>query len=154
MLKKIILFLSLVTFLNAEDGVKKVVIDLTTGDTKTFERKILSGIAKYKSHYESNLEELEVAVIIHGDAYKYFINNLKSSPYKNDNKLASSQVDLKPRLKSMSDIYEVEFLLCQSGMEKLKIKKSNLYKFVKLVPTSSIGLIDKQDEGFAYLSVR
>ena len=154
MLKKIIIFLLCVVFLNAQDGVKKVVIDLTAGDMKTIERKLLSGIAKYKAHYESNLEELEVSVVIHGDAYKYFINDLKSSPYKNDVELILKQKDIKPRLKSMSNIYEVEFLMCKSGMKKLKINENNLYKFVKLVPTSSIGLIDKQNEDFAYLPIR
>lgn len=143
-----------VAFLSAEDGVKKVVFDLTTGDIKTFERKVLSGIASFKAHYEGQLEELEVAVVIHGSAYKFFINDLNKSPYKTDKELAKVHKDIKTRLTSMSEIYEVEFLMCDIQRKKLKIEKDNLYKFVELAPNSTIALINKQNEGYVYIPIQ
>jgi len=137
----------------AEEGVKSVVYDLTTGDIKVFEKKVLSGIANTKSHYESQLEELQATVVIHGGAYKFFIKDLSSSPFKNDTDLNKAQKELGKRLASMAEIYGVEFLMCEIGMRKLKIDKKSLYKFIKLVPNSTIGLIDKQNEGFAYLPI-
>lgn len=143
----------LIGFAHADDAVKKVVYDLTTGDIKVFERKVLSGIANSKSHYESKLEELEATVVIHGNAYKFFINDLASSPFKSDTDLNQAHKDLLKRLAAMSEIYDVEFLMCEIGMKKQKIDQKSLYKFVKLVPNSTIGLIDKQNEGYAYIPI-
>lgn len=151
---KILLYICLLMGLaHAEDGVKKVVYDLTTADIKVFEKKVLSGIANSKSHYESQLEELEATVVIHGGSYKFFIEDLSNSPYKDDADLKKAHKELGQRLTSMSEIYDVEFLICRIGMNKHKIDKSSLYKFVKIVPNSTIGLIDKQNEGSAYIPI-
>ena len=69
-MKKLILLISMALFLNAQDGVKKLVLDLTTSKIKNIERKVLSGTVKHKNYYESKLEELEVAIVIHGGAYR------------------------------------------------------------------------------------
>lgn len=151
---KLLLYICLLIGLaNAEDGVKSAVYDLTTGDIKVFEKKVLSGIANTKSHYESKLEELKASVVIHGGAYKFFIKDLAASPFKDDTDLNRAHKELGKRLASMAEIYDVEFLMCEIGMKKLNIDKNTLYKFVKLVPNSTIGLIDKQNEGFSYLPI-
>jgi uncharacterized protein len=153
-MKKIALFIVLlVSILNAGEDSKKVVFNLTTGDMKVFETKILSGIANFKAHYQTTLEDLDVAVVIHGEAYKFFIENLSSSPYKDNIELKKNHDALSKRLLSMSELYNVEFLICQRGMKKLKIKDETLYSFVKIVPNSTIGLIDKQNDGYAYIPV-
>lgn len=152
-MKKWILVLALVGSLFAEDGVKKVVFDLKTGSIETFEKKVLQGIAFHKGHYEGNLEKLDTTVVIHGDAYKFFVKDLKNSPYKNDKKLAAAQEQLSKRIASMSSTYEVEFLMCEATMRTLKIDKSNVYDFVKLTPNSTIGLIDKQSEHYGYIPI-
>ena len=54
----------------------------------------------------------------------------------------------------MSDMYNVEFLICKSGMKAHHINDEDVVDFVKIVPNASIGLIDKQNEGFAYVPVR
>lgn len=154
MIKKLILFLSFVALLNGDEVIRKVVFDLTTDNLKTFEKKVISGIAAQKNHYESKLEELEVAVVIHGGAYKFFIDDLATSPFKEDKELLSAKSDLAKRIAAMADTYDVEFLMCASGMKSLKIDPQTLYKFVKLVPNSTIGLIDKQQEGYAYIPIK
>lgn len=152
-MKKWLLILALSGLLYAEEGVKQVVFDLKTGSIETFEKKVLQGIAYHKSHYEGKLEKLDVAVVIHGDAYKFFVKDLKNSPYKNDKKLAAAHDQLSKRLTTMANTYEVEFLMCEATMKALKIDPSNLYDFVKLTPNSTIGLIDKQNEHFAYIPI-
>ncbi len=153
-MKTLLIILAMIGLLNAQEGIKKVVFDLTTGDVKTLEKKLLSGIASQKTYYESKFEELEVSVVIHGDAYKFFINDVAASPFKDDKKLVAAQPDLSERISSMSDIYKVEFLICEVGMKNLKIEQSTLYDFVKVIPNSTIGLIDKQNEGSAYIPIR
>lgn len=152
-MKKLLLTLALCGILFAEEGVKQVVFDLKTGDIASFEKKVLQGIAYHKAHYEGKLEKLDVAVVIHGDAYKFFVKDLKNSPYKNDRKLIEGQEQLGKRLATMANTYEVEFLMCEATMRTLKIDQSNVYDFVKLTPNSTIGLIDKQNEHFAYIPI-
>lgn len=140
-------------FLFAEGDVKKVVIDLTTSDVESFQQKILKGIVAHKTHYESVLEELDVAVIIHGGAYKYFVKDLNASIYKDDAKLQKIHQDLKKRIRTLFDTYDVNFLMCASGMKKHGLDKSKILDFVKTVPNAAVGLIDKQNDGYAYLPV-
>jgi len=130
-----------------------VVFDLTTGDIKTFEKKVLSGIANQKGYYEGKLEELEVAVVIHGNAYKFFVKDLTSTTIKKDEQLNKVKNELQKRITTMSQTYGVEFFVCAVGMKNLKLEQNNLYNFVKVVPNSTIGLIDKQNDGFAYIPI-
>lgn len=152
-MKKWLLVLALSGILFAEEGVKQVVFDLKTGSIETFEKKVLQGIAYHKNYYEGKLEKLDVAVVIHGDAYKFFVKDLKNSPYKNDQVLAAAHDQLSKRIATMAATYEVEFLMCEATMTKLKIDKSNVYDYVKLTPNSTIGLIDKQNDHFAYIPI-
>ncbi|MEN4052311.1 MULTISPECIES: DsrE family protein [Sulfurimonas] len=154
-MKKILIFLVLIigaAFGDEENP--KVVYDLTTSNMAKFEKNILKGITYNKSHYESNLKELEVAVVIHGGAYRFFVKDIKSTLFKDDKKLVQNYKELKKRIASMSDTYEVEFIMCGAAMKRNKLEKKDIVEFVKIVPNSTIGLIDKQNEGFAYIPVR
>ena len=152
-MKKILLFLTMLSCLYGDEGVKKVVFDLTTGDMHVFKQKVLSGISYHKSYYEGKLEELKVAVVIHGDAYKFFIKNLADSPYKNDTALAKESEEIGQRLLTLAKSSDVEFLMCATGMERKKIDKTTIYNYVKFVPNATIGLIDKQSEGYVYIPI-
>ncbi len=138
---------------NTEEISKKVVIDLTTGDLKNFEKKILSAIPRNKAYYEGKLQELDVAVVIHGDAYKFFLKDIANSPYKEQTKLIQANKDLQKRITFAVENYDIEFLMCAVGVKKKGLKTDNIYSFVTLIPNSTIGLIDKQNEGYAYLPV-
>lgn len=152
-MKAIFLFLSLLGFLYAGDGVKKVVFDLTTGDSAVLKQKIFSGISFDKSYYEGKLEDLQVAVVIHGDAYKFFVKDLQKTPYAKDSALQQEQADISKRIQSLHSLYNVEFLICASGMKHKNIDPQNVPEYIKIIPNASIGLIDKQNEGYAYIPV-
>lgn len=148
----IILFLFL-RMLQADDGVMKVVFDLTTGDLEVFERKALSGIAANKAHYEGSLKELEVAVVIHGGAYKFFVKDTKHPLLSKEKQLREAHATLSKRIASMHETYDVKFLMCGVGMRKNKLEKKEVYDFVEVVPNSTIGLIDEQNNGSAYIPI-
>ena len=137
----------------AEEEVAKVAYDLTTKDIATFEKKILKAIVANKAHYESQLKELDVAVVIHGGSYRYFTIDPSKTEYKTDKALLKNYTDLKKRIKSMADTYDVEFLMCRAGMIKHGLNAKNIVNFVKIIPNSTIGLIDKQNDGYAYIPV-
>ncbi|WP_457746243.1 DsrE family protein [Sulfurimonas sp.] len=154
-MKKLLILMFMLTSLSqADDESAKVVYDLTTSSVAKFEKNILKGIAVNKTHYENSLRELEVAVVIHGGAYRFFVKNLDKTIFKKDKKLQKVYGDLKKRIAIMSDTYEVEFLMCGAAMKRNKLEKKDIVEFVKIVPNSTIGLINKQNEGFAYIPVR
>lgn len=153
MKKILILCLLLSGLAHADDATVKVVYDLTTKNVANFEKKILKSVVMNKAYYEGNLKELQVAVVIHGGAYRFFVKDVKNTIYKNDKKLIAVYGDLKKRIATMANTYDVQFLMCASGMKNNKLMEKDIVKFVKIIPNSTIGLIDKQNEGFAYIPV-
>jgi intracellular sulfur oxidation DsrE/DsrF family protein len=154
-MKKMIVILTLLFGLaHAEDESAKVVFDLTTSNVAKFERNILKGIVYNKQLYANQLRELDAVVVIHGGAYRYFVQDLDTTIYKKDMKLQKAYKELKKRIATMADTYDVEFLMCGAGMQKNKLTKKDIVPFVTIIPNSTIGLIDKQNEGFAYIPVR
>jgi len=153
MQKIILLLLTSCTLLLAENNTAKVVYDLTTQNQKAFERKILKAIVTNKAYYESKLKELDVTVVIHGGAYRYFTVDPAKTEYKTDKTLLANYTELKKRIKSMSDTYDVEFLMCGAGMPKHGLKAKDIVSYVKIIPNSTIGLIDRQNEGYAYIPI-
>ncbi|BAF71453.1 DsrE family protein [Sulfurovum sp. NBC37-1] len=153
-MKKILVILLLAcAILHAEEETAQVVYDLTTGNLMTLERKLLKGVVANKAHYQGKLKELNVVVVIHGGAYKFFTKDPIHSIFKGDNALMKNHKTLAKRIKSMMKNYDVEFLMCGAGMSKKKLQAKDIYSFVKIIPNSTIGLIDKQNEGYAYIPI-
>ena len=74
--------------------------------------------------------------------------------FKDDKALVSTYKTLEKRIESMSKTYDVQFLICRAGVRKHGLKEKDIYDFVKIIPNSTIGLTDKQNEGYAYIPVR
>ncbi|WP_309498851.1 DsrE family protein [Sulfurovum sp.] len=154
-MKKIICILILcMSMLSAEDDSAKMVYDLTTKNLANFEQQILKAIVTNKAHYEGTLRELDVIVVIHGGAYKFFLKDPEHSKFKDDKTLVSTHKTLAKRIEIMAKTYDVQFLVCGAGLSKHELKEADIYDFVKIIPNSTIGLIDKQNEGYAYIPVR
>ena len=135
------------------DDIHKVVYDLTTSSVKKFEKNILKGVVFNKGLYEKRFEELKVSVVIHGEAYRFFVKNVDTTRFKKDMILHNEFEILKKRIRSLHENYDVEFLMCGAGMSKYHLKPKDIVAFVKIIPNSTIGLIDKQNEGYAYIPV-
>lgn len=131
----------------------KVVYDLTTGDSKTIEKHLINSIGEVAEYYKKEQKELKVMVVISGDAYKYFVSDLKASPYKEDKEAIEVQENFSPRLQKLHDTYGVTFNMCSVGMKARKIEKSSLYKYVHADAMKSVYLIDAQNDGYAYMPV-
>ena len=152
--KFIIILLMSIGIAQAQDEVAKVVYDLTTKDLANFELRVLKGIVANKAHYEGTLRELDVVVVIHGGAYKFFTKDPMHSKFKDDKALMATHKTLAKRIESMVKTYDVAFLMCGAAMPKNGLKAKDVYDFVKIIPNSTIGLIDKQNEGYAYIPIK
>ena len=154
-MKKIIFTLIMsITMLCAQEDSVKIVYDLTTKDLSSFELRILKATVSNKAHYESKFRELDIAVIIHGGAYKYFLKDPKNSKFNDDETLLSTHKTLAKRIATLANTYDVHFLVCGSGARKHGLEKKDIYDFVTIIPNATIGLADKQNEGYAYIPVR
>ena len=136
-----------------EEVVKKVVYNLKTGDITKLERQLIGGIITHTTYYQNKLEELDVRVIVHGDAYKFFMKDLNHTAYAYQPKLVAKKSDLQKRLGTLSKQYGVKFLVCKAGVESRKLNKKAFSPFVSMVENAAIGLIDAQNDGYAYLAV-
>lgn len=153
-MKKVLVFLALLGLAQADEDTVRVVYDLTTSNIVKFEKNILKGIAINKAHYQGSFKELEAVVVIHGGAYRFFVKDIEKSMFNTNLKLLEVYADLKKRIAIMADTYEVEFLMCRASMSKNRLEDEDVVEFVKIIPNSTVGLIDKQNEGFAYIPVR
>jgi intracellular sulfur oxidation DsrE/DsrF family protein len=153
-MKLVMMFLLMLSFAQANEESARVVYDLTTADMAKFEKNILKGIVANKNYYEGQLKELEVVVVIHGGAYRFFVKEIEDTIFKDDLKLSKKYAELKKRIAILSDTYEVEFLMCKAAMPRNKLESQDIVDFVTIIPNSTMGLIDKQNEGFAYIPVR
>lgn len=139
-------------FSNAEE-IKKVVIDFRSGDIKSFEGYILSGLSQNIQYYREKLEDLKVVVVIHGNGYKFFIKDLQNSPYQDDRKLMEKQKEFKERLENLVRFYGVKFEICEAGMKARGISMDSLYPFVKPIYSALTGLVEWQQKGYAYILI-
>ena len=145
-----VLFLGL---LRAEEGVVRAVFDLTTADAALFESRVIKGVSFHKAHYESKFQELEIVVVIHGCAYKFFVKDVAQTAIKVSAKERAVLQELRHRIASLVKTYNVKLQMCGVGMKKYKIEKENIDVFVEVVPSAMVGLIDAQQSGHAYTPV-
>ena len=144
------LLLSLTSLIAAE---QKVVFDLTSGDVAKIEKHLIKNIEGMAGYYKANDIEFKAVVVISGSAYKYFVKELKDSPFKGKMKVARAQKKLEPLLEKLHTKYGVEFDMCKAGMNARNIDKKVLYSYVKTELNKSVYLIKWQNEGYAYLPV-
>ncbi len=131
----------------------KVVYDLTSGEIMTIKHKLIHSLTAVAKHYASKKEHVDIIVVISGDAYKFFIEDLESSPYAKDEEVEDIQMTFKSRLESLHAVYGVTFNMCESGMKARKIAKKSLYEFVNAEMMKSVYLINAQNDGYAYLPI-
>lgn len=151
-MKQLLLTLLLGMCLSAQEGYKAV-YDLATSKLETIENRFIKGVVANKNHYENKLQELEVRVIIHGGAYKFFVKDPEKTVFKGDEELAKADKNLLSRLRTLQESYDVKFYMCQAGATSKKLTREDVYEFVEFIPNTTIGLIDAQNEGFAYVPV-
>lgn len=132
---------------------KKIVFDLTTGDIETFQTRFLTGAPSTIDYFQKQGDTVKAAVIVHGNAYKFFVDHLENTKYGIDANLSARQEDLHRRLEEMSRKYGIVIEVCQAGMARNGILKEDLYPFAGTVRSAMVGLVRWQSEGYAYIPI-
>ena len=132
--------------------INKVVYDLRTGDGKLLYAKLQS-LKAVANHYIEKKSDYKIAVVIGGDAYKFFVDDLQFSPYDKDAELKTLKPKIEPKIKELAEVYDVNFTMCDVGIEYRAIPEDSLYEFVEAKETRNIYLIEFQNDGYAYIPI-
>jgi intracellular sulfur oxidation DsrE/DsrF family protein len=153
-MKKGIMFLMItaVFIWGDESRVHKVVFDLSNGNPMVIKGRVAWNIRTISKNLQEQNRTLKSIVVISGDAYKFFIKDLKKSPYNTYDIIAEQKL-LEPILTKLHKDYNVIFQMCSVGMQKHDIGGSTLYPFIKHEKNKTQYLIEAQNEGYAYIPV-
>lgn len=132
---------------------QKVVFDLTSGDEVAIEKYLVQNIEGLARYYKANNIDFKAVVVISGNAYKYFVQDIKNSPFRDEEGLTQTQKKMAPLLEKLHSEYNVKFNMCKVGMEARNIDKKVLYNYVESDLTKSVYLIKWQNDGYAYLPI-
>ena len=125
----------------------KVVYDLTSGDSSKIEKHLINSVRALSHYYKEEKIEFKVIVVISGDAYKYFVDDLKHSPYAKNKDTAEVQEKFRHRLSILNE-NGVTFNMCATGMKARGIEKQTLYKYVHADVMKGVYLIEAQNNGY------
>ena len=132
---------------------RKVVFDLRAGDPGRMEARLVGDI-KYMAEYYENLDlDFKAVVVISGRAYKYFIDDVENSPFRDEAGISALQDKFRPLLQELNDDYGVTFEMCEVGMKDRNIEAKTLYSYVNADKLQAVYLIDWQSKGYAYVPV-
>ncbi|MDO9304783.1 MAG: DsrE family protein [Sulfuricurvum sp.] len=150
---RLILFIALFAVTIAFADTKKFMIDLKTGDMESFSKQLLVGVPGVIDYFSAQGDTVEVAVVIHGESYKFFINNLENTQYGLDKSLVEHQDVIHKRLEEIEKKYKIHFEICMVGMHKKGILTEDIYPFVTPIKSAMVGLVKWQNAGFAYIPI-
>jgi len=132
---------------------KKFMIDLKTGDMESFNNQLLVGVPGTIDYFTAQGDKVEVAVVIHGEAYKFFVENLDNTQYGMDKALAERQDAIRKRLVEIEKKYHIRMEICMNGMHRKGILSEDIYPFVTPIKSAMVGLVKWQNKGYAYVPV-
>lgn len=141
------------TFAFAEKPTQKIIVDLTTGNIETVKSRFIKGVANTIDHFKERGDTVETVVIIHGEAYRYFVRDLDGSRYSTEIELYNNQKELLDGFAKLSQKYHIRFEVCSVGMKKNQLTHKMFYEFVHLSPSAQISLVEWQNKGYAYLPI-
>ncbi len=137
----------------AEEKPAMAVYDLTTKSDKIIKSRLFGSITSVSEYYGNDFIDFKASVIIHGGSYKFFLKDLSKGRYKDNKDFISRQKEVSKFLHTLHETYKVEFYVCEAGLKKLNIQQNELFDYVKVIPTAILGLIKKQNEGYAYIPI-
>lgn len=82
-----------------------------------------------------NQEKITIEILANGDAVKYYDKNLETA-YDDIEKLYN---------------VGVKFVACNNSLISNNLEKDKLIEFIEIVPAGVLELVDKQNEGYAYI---
>ncbi len=111
-----LLLMSVAALASAEE--RKLVYDLKLGNAERVVGYLFDDIKYNAAYYAEHGHDFRAAVVISGQAYRFFVEDIENSPYKDDPELPAIQAKFRPILEELVADYGVEFRMCVVGMER------------------------------------
>ncbi len=132
---------------------KKAVFALTTPDIEKIENRLIGGIKGATKYYKNQNQQLESIVVIHGEAYKFFVKDITKTAIETESMMDIDTDELHAKISDFIKTHNVSLYICSVGMKRNGIEESNILNNIKVIPSAMIELIELQNSGYAYIPI-
>jgi len=112
----------------------------------------LTSIYNMVHHYRNQLVNYDVRVVVNSFGVRFFTDdNLEDTPFEAGEQLKEQREDLKGRIRSLMDTYDVQVAICGITREQIGLSKDAFYDGVSFVDSGVVEVAKLQQKGFAYI---
>lgn len=118
------------------------------GDHTRF-NQMITNISNHYSVYGNPLD-IQIAVVAHGQGVKFFLEDLSSSPWKEESAVAKMFDRVADVAKNGLTVY-----LCEITFQRLELDKAKVHNadFLGFVPSGVAAVAELQSKGFGYIKI-
>ncbi|HKJ72050.1 MAG TPA: DsrE family protein [Gammaproteobacteria bacterium] len=134
------------------DGPKpKVVYHVDYQGVRRFSAQLTS-IYNMVHHYRNMLADYDVRIVANSYGVRFFTDdNLEGTPFEAGKHLKEERDNLKGRIRSLMDTYDVKVDICNITRKQLDLSEDAFYKGVTFVDSGVVEVAKLQQQGFAYI---
>ncbi len=137
----------------AQGGPAKVVYHADFKDPRRFS-SMLTSIYNMVSTYRDEFREHDVRIVFNSYGIRFLTDDkLDGTPFEADEALQERREDLKGRLMSLQQSYDVQLELCDITREEVGLSKDKVYEGVDFVQSGVVQVAELQSKGFAYIKI-
>ena len=135
------------------DGPAKVVYHADFEDPRRFSA-MLTSVYNMVTTYRNDLRDYDVRIVFNSYGIRFLTDNeLEDTPFETDAELRENRENLRGRLMSLQNTYDVVLELCDITRERVKLPKDEIYEGVDSVTSGVVRVAELQSEGFAYIKI-
>ncbi|MFB6261668.1 MAG: DsrE family protein, partial [Thiohalorhabdaceae bacterium] len=110
----------------------------------------LTSIYNMVHHYRNQLVDYDVRVVVNSFGVRFFTdNNLEDTPFAAGETLKEERENLKGRIRSLMDQYDVQVAICGITRKQLDLPKDAFYDGVTFMESGVVEVAKLQQKGFA-----
>jgi hypothetical protein len=112
----------------------------------------LTSIYNMVHHYRNMLVDYDVRIVANSFGVRFFTDdNLKDTPFEAGKALKEQRENLRGRIKSLMDTFDVKVAICGITRDQLDMAKDDFYDGVTFVESGVVEVAKLQQQGFAYI---
>ena len=135
------------------DGPAKVVYHADFKDPRRFSA-MLTSVYNMVTTYRNDLRDYDVRIVFNSYGIRFLTDDkLEGTPFEAGQALEAQRQDLRGRLKTLQNTYDVKMELCDITRERVGLPKDKIYEGVDSVVSGVVRVAELQSEGFAYIKI-
>jgi hypothetical protein len=135
------------------DGPAKVVYHADFEDPRRFSA-MLTSVYNMVTTYRNDLRDYDVRIVFNSHGIRFLTDSdLEGTPFATDAELREARDNLRGRLRSLQNTYDVAVELCDITRQQIDLPKDAIYDGVESVTSGVVRVAELQSEGFAYIKI-